>query len=92
MVAVKWHEEKKKSIALKSSKHESDEKSELDEKEMVMLTWRFRKFYKKTNERRKFRNFKNQKEKNEPITYYECKKPGHIQSECPLLNSKRKQW
>ena len=78
----KRHEEKKKDIALKASKHESDEESELDDEEMAMLTRKFRKFYKKINRRRKFRNFKNQKEKNEQITCYECKKPGHIRSEC----------
>ena len=55
-----------------------------------MLTRRFRKFYKKTSERRKFKNFKNQKEKKDQITCYECKKPGHIRSECPLLNKLKK--
>ena len=60
------------------SKHESDEESELDDEELAMLARRLRKFYKKTNERGKFRNYKNKKEKKEPITCYECKKPGHI--------------
>ena len=55
-----------------------------------MLTRRFKKFYKRTSERRKFRNFKNQKENNELITCYECKKPGHIWSECLLLNKFKK--
>ena len=44
----------------------------------------------KTNERKRFRNYKNQKEKEEPITCYECKKPRHIRSECPLLNKLKK--
>ena len=57
---------------------------------MAILTRRFRKFYKKTSERRKFRNFKNKKEKKEPIIWYECKKPRHIRSECPLLNKLKK--
>ena len=91
LVAEKGHEKKKKkSIVLKASKHESDKESELDDEEMAMITRRFRKFYKKTNERRKFRNFKNQKEKKEQISCYECKKPGHIRSECPLLNKFKK--
>ena len=55
-----------------------------------MLVRRFRKFFKKTGERRKFRNFKNQREKKEVITCYECKKPDHIRSECPLINKLKK--
>ena len=90
LTAEKDNEKKKKSIALKTSKHESDEESELDDEEMTMLARRFRKFYKRTNERRKFRNYKNQKQKNGPIICYECKNPQHIQSECPLLNKLKK--
>ncbi|KAH9697228.1 hypothetical protein KPL71_023524 [Citrus sinensis] len=86
----KGHEEKKKSIALKASKCESDGESEPDDEELAMLARRFRKFFKKTGERRNFRNFKNQREKKEVITCYECKKPGHIRSECPLINKFKK--
>ena len=64
-------EKKKKNIAFKALKHESDE-------DMVMMARRFRKFFKKAGERKRFRNYKNQKDKKESITYYECKKPGHI--------------
>ena len=60
--------EKKKNIALKVSKYESDKESHLDNEEMVMLARRFRKYYKKASKRRKFRNYKNQKKKHEPIT------------------------
>ncbi|KAH9754083.1 hypothetical protein KPL71_015319 [Citrus sinensis] len=90
LAAEKGHEEKKKNIALKASKRESDEESEMDDEELAMLARRFRKFYKKNNEQRKFRGYKNKKEKKEPITCYECKKPGHIQPECPLLNKFKK--
>ena len=90
LAAEKGHEEKKKNIALKASKHESDEESEMDDEELVMLARRFRKFYKKNNEQRKFRGYKNKKEKNETIIYYECKKSGHIRPECPLLNKHKK--
>ena len=79
-------EKKKKNIALKALKHESDEERELDDEDMAMMARRFRKFFKKTSEWKRFRNHKNQKEKNESITCYECKKPGHIQLKCPLLN------
>ncbi|KAH9685791.1 hypothetical protein KPL70_014095 [Citrus sinensis] len=90
LAAEKGHEEKKKSIALKASKYESDGESELDDEELAMLARRFRKFFKKTGERRNFRNFKNHREKKEAITCYECKKPGHIRSECPLINKLKK--
>ncbi|KAH9672866.1 hypothetical protein KPL70_017899 [Citrus sinensis] len=90
LTAEKGHEEKKKNIALKASKRESDEENEMDDAELAMLARRFRKFYKKNNEQRKFRGYKNKNEKKEPITYYECKKPGHIRPECPLLNKLKK--
>ncbi|KAH9678882.1 hypothetical protein KPL71_025892 [Citrus sinensis] len=90
LAAEKGHEEKKKSISLKASKYESDGESEPDDEELAMLARRFRKFFKKTGERRNFRNFKNHREKKEAITCYECKKPGHIRSECPLINKLKK--
>ncbi|KAH9779936.1 hypothetical protein KPL71_007899 [Citrus sinensis] len=73
LAAERGNEEKKKSIALKASKHESDEESELDEEEMDMLARRFRKLFKKS-----------------VIKCYECKKPGHIRTECPILNKLKK--
>ncbi|KAH9792972.1 hypothetical protein KPL71_004365 [Citrus sinensis] len=90
IISRKGNEEKKKNIALKASKHESDEESELDEEEMDMLARRFRKLFKKSGERRKFRDLKNRKEKKELIKCYECKKLGHIRTECPLLNKLKK--
>ncbi|KAH9792469.1 hypothetical protein KPL71_004135 [Citrus sinensis] len=88
--AERGNEEKKKNIALKASKHESDEESEQDEEEMDMLARRFRKLFKKSGERRKFRDLKNRKEKKELIKCYECKKLGHIRTECHLLNKLKK--
>ncbi|KAH9765776.1 hypothetical protein KPL70_001961 [Citrus sinensis] len=90
LAAERGNEEKKKNIALKASKHESDEESELDEEEMDMLARRFRKLFKKSGERRKSRDLKNRKEKKELIKCYECKKLGHIRTECPLLNKLKK--
>ncbi|KAH9680684.1 hypothetical protein KPL71_026646 [Citrus sinensis] len=90
LAAEKGNEEKKKNIALKASKQESDEKSELDEEEMDMLARRFIKLFKKSGERRKFRDLKNRKEKKKLIKCYECKKLGHIRTECPLLNKLKK--
>ena len=65
-------EKKKKSIALKALKYESNEESKFDDEGMAMMARRFRKFFKKIGERKRFRNYKNQNEKNEPITCYEC--------------------
>ncbi|KAH9697749.1 Integrase catalytic domain-containing protein [Citrus sinensis] len=90
LAAEKEHEEKKKNIALKASKYESDGESEPNDEELAMLARRFRNFFKKTRERRNFRNFKNQREKKEVITCYECKKSGHIRLECPLINKLKK--
>ena len=55
-----------------------------------MLARRFRKLFKKSSERRKFKDLKNRKENKEVIKCYECKKPGHIRSEHPLLNKLKK--
>ncbi|KAH9767844.1 hypothetical protein KPL71_011427 [Citrus sinensis] len=90
LAAEKGNEENKKSIALKVSKHESDEESELDEEEIDMLARRFRKVFKKFSERRKFRDLKSRKENKEVIKCYECKKLGHIRTECPILNKLKK--
>ncbi|KAH9734859.1 Integrase catalytic domain-containing protein [Citrus sinensis] len=90
LAAERGNEETKKNIALKATKYESDGESESDDEELAMLARRFKNFFKKTSDRRKFRNFKNQKEKKEVIICYECKKPGHIRSECPLLNKLKK--
>ncbi|KAH9668310.1 Integrase catalytic domain-containing protein [Citrus sinensis] len=70
--------------------YEEDLAAEKDDEELAMLARRFRKFFKKTGERRNFRNFKNHREKKEAITCYECKKPCHIRSECPLINKLKK--
>ena len=52
-------EKKKKSIALKASKHESDEKSDLNDEDMAMMSKRLKKFFKKASVRKRFRNYKN---------------------------------
>ena len=62
-LAVERGNEEKKSIALKAIKYESRGESEPDDEELAMLARRFRNFFKKTGERRKFRNLNNQKEK-----------------------------
>lgn len=53
-------EKKKKSIALRALKAESKEESKFEDEDMIMIP---RKFFKRSNEQRNFKNFKNQKEK-----------------------------
>ena len=91
MAVEKGDEDKrKKSIAHKASKPESDDESEDKDEEMSTIAKKFRKFFKKSCDQRKFRNFKNKKENKETIIYYKCMKPGHIRSECLLLNKLKK--
>ena len=61
-------------------------KNKFEDEDMAMIARKFRKFFKKSNEERKLKNFKNQMGKKEAIICYEWKKQGHIRSKCPLLN------
>ena len=64
LAAEKRDEEKKKSIALKASKYESDGESEPDDEELAMVARRFKMFFKKTGERRKFRTSRTKGKRN----------------------------
>ncbi|GAV62778.1 zf-CCHC domain-containing protein/UBN2 domain-containing protein, partial [Cephalotus follicularis] len=65
---------KKKSIALKASKEESESDEDGD---VALITSQFKKFLKKSS-------------KKEEPTCYECKKPGHFKNECPNIKKKEK--
>ena len=52
-------DKKKKSIALKVSRLESNEESEIEDEDMARIARKFIKFFKRSNEQRKFKNFKN---------------------------------
>ncbi|WRX14092.1 zinc finger protein [Theobroma cacao] len=94
--------EKKKSIAIKASilEEELDELSCDDDEEVALVARRFRKLMGKRNKRLAKRRFrkdqgsswrtrnKNDSNKKEELTCFECKKPGHFKFECPLLRKK----
>ncbi|KAK8608158.1 hypothetical protein V6N13_023589 [Hibiscus sabdariffa] len=85
-------EKKKIGIALKASQDESDSSGEEDDEEMAMLAKRFTRFMKSQRGRRFQRkvDFKNKskEEEKDQLICYECKRPGHIISECPQLKKK----
>ena len=90
-------EDKKKAIALKASQEASDEESNegsCDDDEIAMLTKNFNRFLKrKCPSKSKHFNKKYEGEgkmKTKEVTCYECKKSGHIKSECPKLKFKNK--
>ncbi|WRX34116.1 zinc finger protein [Theobroma cacao] len=91
--------EKKKSIALKASilEEELEELSCDDDDELALVARKFKKLMGRRNRRIGRRGFrkdqgaswkirnKNDSNKKEEMICYECKKPGHFKSECPLL-------
>ena len=89
-------EDKRKAIALKASQEDSDEDSneESCDDEIAMLTKNFNRFLKrKFPSKLKTFNKKYEGEgkmKIKEVNCYECKKPGHIKSECPKLRHKSK--
>ena len=76
------------------SEEENNEGSSDDDVEIAMLTRNFNRFLKrKLPSRSKHFNKKYEGEgkmKTKEVTCYECKKPGHIKSECPKLKFKNK--
>ena len=91
--------EKKKGIALKTSSRSEDHA------EMAMLARRYKKLVFQRDQRMGRKSFRRDRFRNEPsrnnqITCYGCKQPGHLRSECPLNKEdkrirrrrKRKLW
>ena len=97
-ITMKGHMEeeskKKKSIALKSIKVDSEDEDVLDEDDVAYFTRKYKNFIKRKKQFKK--HFTNQKEskgeksKNDEVICYECKKLGHIRTDCPLLKSSKK--
>ncbi|XP_057999319.1 uncharacterized protein LOC131178378 [Hevea brasiliensis] len=86
----------KKTIAFKvSSENSSDEDDEFDEKELALMTRRIRKMLfqnKKFIPKRNFKKDKGESNKRDPLTCFECNKPGHIRTDCPKLKKPFKKF
>ena len=83
---------KKRTIAFKSTtqlNEESEEtKNEEQDEEMALITRKFKRFLKKRKQRIRKRpptkgEHSKEKDKEQPLICYECKKPEHFRSECP---------
>ncbi|GAV71730.1 zf-CCHC domain-containing protein [Cephalotus follicularis] len=80
---------KKKSIAFKASKEDSESDEDGD---VALITSQFKKFLKSQKGKKALKKFPHNVEssKKEEPTCYECKKPGHLKNECPNLKKKEK--
>ncbi|WRX14525.1 GAG-pre-integrase domain - like 6 [Theobroma cacao] len=91
--------ETKKSITLKASifEEELDSLSCDDDEELAIVVRKFKKFIGQRNQRLAYKGYKrnqssswrtknkNESNKKEELICFECKKPRHFRSECPLL-------
>ncbi|GAV66716.1 zf-CCHC domain-containing protein/UBN2 domain-containing protein [Cephalotus follicularis] len=79
---------KKKAIAFKVSKEDSESEEDGD---VALITSQFKRFLKNQRGKKNFKkNYLQDEEpsKREEPTCYECKKPGHFKNECPNLKKK----
>ncbi|GKV07174.1 hypothetical protein SLEP1_g18975 [Rubroshorea leprosula] len=87
---------KKKSVAFKSSSKDESDNDEKDDEEFIVLARKCKSFLRKDklkNQGQQKKNYKSSKGKGESskkdeIICYECKKAGHIKSECPNNDEK----
>ena len=85
---------KKVGVALKSTTCKEDQNHEGsdEDEEMAMFARKFNKFMRmkrfgnaRRPQRKEIMKGESSKKEKDPIVCYECKKPGHIKFECPLL-------
>lgn len=87
---------KKKSIALKTISLEVDPEDEdgLDEDDIAYFSRKYKNFIKRKKYFKKHlstqKESKGEKSKKDEVTCYECKRSGHIRTDCPLLKSSKK--
>ncbi|XP_073103323.1 uncharacterized protein [Elaeis guineensis] len=104
-LSMKQHQEdevkKKRTIALKSIASPDEETDDTEDEEqdekMALITRRFKKFLRKRKQGMRKRpstkgEQSKEKEKDQPLICYECKKPGHFKSECPQLKKGPKKF
>ncbi|KAM6587597.1 hypothetical protein CsatA_010202 [Cannabis sativa] len=92
---------KKNTIAFKSTSHydsEASEDGDRDMEDITLLTKNFKKFLKFKKNANRFYKGSNSREsswcyssrKDDQIICYECKKPGHMKTDCPLRKRSRR--
>ena len=87
---------KKKSIALKTISLEVDPEDEddLDEDDIAYFSRKYKNFIKRKKYFKKHlstqKESKGEKSKKDEVICYECKRSGHIRTDCPLLKSSKK--
>lgn len=57
---------------MKASKFESDKENDFEDKDIIMIARKFRRFLKKPSERRRFKDSKNKKKREEVGNYNIC--------------------
>ena len=90
--------EKKKGIALKTSSRNEElyeDSCEDEDAEMAMIVRRYKKLTFQRDQRMERINFEKKQFRNKPlrnnqITCYGCKQPGHLRSECPMNKESKK--
>ena len=89
---------KKKGIALKMSSTDEglyDNSCKDEDAEMAMLAKRYKKLAFQSDQRMGRKNFRrdrfwNDPSRNNQITCYSCKRPGHLRSKCPMNKKGKK--